>query len=221
MAEPPSRPREAAPSGQTLPRRGVLLAKPFRLVRENLRAYLLLNAIVYGLLIVGMVTGMTFPDLTASLVAAAQESASADVIRSLVGKVPLFALVILANNIIRVGLLSILLPSLIVPFAGIAVLGFQVFYSGLILAPTTADAAATLVPHSVTLILEFQAYVILALGAYVLGRSWLRPSSIGAANRRQGYVGGLRQIGWLSLLALLLLIIGAVYEAVSVTYLIA
>lgn len=59
-----------------------------------------------------------------------------------------------------------------------------------------------------------------ALGAYVLGRSWLRPSSIKARNRRQGYVRGLQQTGWLSLLAIPLLIIGALYEAISLTNLI-
>lgn len=124
-------------------------------------------------------------------------------------------MMIFANNQSRVGLFSILLPSMIVPFAGIATVGIQVFYTGLVLAPITPDAAATLLPDSVTLVLEFQADVVFALGAYVHGRSWLRPSSTKAGNRRKGYVRGLQQIGRLSLLAILLLVVSALYEAIS------
>jgi hypothetical protein len=72
----------------------------------------------------------------------------------------------------------------------------------------------------VTYVIEFQAYILLVLGAYLLGRSWLRPGSVGAPNRRAGYVSGLRQIGWLSLPALVLFVIGAVYEAFTLRYLV-
>lgn len=58
------------------------------------------------------------------------------------------------------------------------------------------------------------------LGAHLLGRSWLRPASVGAPNRRAGYVSGLRQIGRLSLPALVLFVVGAVYEAFTLSYLV-
>lgn len=62
--------------------------------------------------------------------------------------------------------------------------------------------------------------MLLSLGAYLLGRPWLRPQTIGAETRRRGYVRGLRQLGWLSLPALALLIIGAVYEAFFLIHLV-
>lgn len=41
-----------------------------------------------------------------------------------------------------------------------------------------------LIPHSLTLVIELQAYVLLMLGAYVLGRHWIWPRSVGAESRR-------------------------------------
>ncbi|HZG89079.1 MAG TPA: stage II sporulation protein M, partial [Pseudonocardia sp.] len=64
------------------------------------------------------------------------------------------------------------------------------------------------------------AYILLVLGGYLLGRSWLRPATVGAQNRRQGYARGLRQLGWLSLPALALFVIGALYEAFTLRYLV-
>ncbi|PJJ71471.1 hypothetical protein CLV46_1019 [Diaminobutyricimonas aerilata] len=194
-----------------------ILRRPFRIIRDHFRAYLVLNVVIYGACMAGMVVGMMFPDLTESQVTAIREGESADLIRSLTSTPALFALAIFANNLLRAGLLSIVLPSLVVPFSGIVITTLQVFLVGIILAPIDAEATEILLPHSVTLILEFQAYVVLALGAFVLGRNWLRPSSVGAPNRRQGYLRGLREIAGLGALALLLLLVGAVYEAISVS----
>lgn len=75
-----------------------------------------------------------------------------------------------------------------------------------------------LIPHSLTFVIELQAYILLLLGAYLLGKYWLLPRTIGAKNRRQGYLRGLQRIGLLALPALVLLIIGAVWEAYSLRY---
>jgi hypothetical protein len=77
-----------------------------------------------------------------------------------------------------------------------------------------------LFPHSLTLLIEVQAYVLVMLGAFVLGRAWLRPASVGAERRRDGYVRGLRSLGRLLVPALVLLVIGALYEAFSLAYLV-
>ena len=94
------------------------------------------------------------------------------------------------------------------------------FTIGLTLAPADENGWVFLIPHSLTYLIEFQAYILLVLGAYLLGRSWLRPRIIGAWNRRQGYVRGLQQVGRLSLPALGLFVIGAIYEAFSLRYLV-
>jgi hypothetical protein len=195
-----------------------LLRKPFQIIRANVRAYLIINSIVYGLVFTGMVAAMVFPDLGAAQVATLEDNGTGDLVRSLINNPWLFSLTILGVNVIRVGMLSIMLPSLIVPFAGIAIFAHRAFTIGLSLASTTSIAVVW-IPHSLTLLIEFQAYALLMLGAYILGRAWIRPATIGARNPRQGYVRGLQQLGWLSLTALPLFIVGAIWEAFSLSYL--
>ncbi|WP_309744363.1 stage II sporulation protein M [Chamaesiphon sp. OTE_20_metabat_361] len=195
------------------------LRQPFQIVRDNFRAYLIINAIVYGLVITGMVAAMVFPNLGATQVATMEDNGMTDLIRSLINNPWLFSLTILGVNVTS-GALLIVLPSLIVPFAGIAIFAYRAFTLGLALAPTTKIMAVAMIPHSLTALIEFQAYALLMFGAYILGRSWVRPATIGARNHRQGYVRGLQQLGWLSLSALPLFIVGAIWEAFSLGYLV-
>ncbi|MBW0118963.1 stage II sporulation protein M, partial [Pseudonocardia abyssalis] len=190
------------------------------IIRDNLGAYLVVNLAMYGISIAGVVTALILPELNAAQLASMQEDGTTDLVLAVIGNVWLFALVILGVNTLTVGALAIVLPSLVVPFAGIAVFAYRAFDIGLTLAPADRTGWVILIPHSVTYVIEFQAYILLVLGAYLLGRSWLRPGSVGAPNRRAGYVSGLRQIGWLSLPALVLFVIGAVYEAFTLRYLV-
>lgn len=132
----------------------------------------------------------------------------------------LFALTILAVNTLRMSVLTIVGPSLIVPFAGIGLFAYWTLTTGMTLVPQNDIGWVALIPHSLTIIVEFQAYLLLLLGVYLLGRSWLSPRTVGAENRRQGYRRGLQDLGWLALPALVLLIVGAIYEAFSLRYLV-
>ena len=64
----------------------------------------------------------------------------------------------------------------------------------------------------------------LELATWAMSSVWLFTLNIlvvnGARNRRQGYVHGLREVGWLSLPALALLVVGAIYEAVEIIHLV-
>lgn len=73
-------------------------------------------------------------------------------------------------------------------------------------------------PLSLTLIIELQAYILLLLGAWLLGRGWLFPRTVGAPGRRRGYLRGLQSMCGLAVLALVMLIVGAVWEAYSLRY---
>ncbi|MDP9843492.1 stage II sporulation protein M [Streptosporangium lutulentum] len=192
--------------------------RPFRVIRENMRAYLVVNAAAYGLAIIGFVIGLVFPDLSAARSASLEEDGTGELVRWLVNTPPLFALTILGVNLFRLSALTIVLPSLIVPFAGLAFFGYWSVETGITLVPASPQGWVALIPHSLTLVIEFQAYVLLLLGAYLLGRHWLFPRTVGAKNRRQGYVRGLQRIGLLALPALALLIVGAVWEAYSLRY---
>ncbi len=194
-----------------------LLRKPFQIIRANFRAYLIINAIVYGLVITGVVAAMVFPNLGATQLATMEDNGTADLVRSLINNPWLFSLTILGVNVMT-GALRIVLPSLLVPFTGIAMFAYKAFTLGLAMAPTTKIMAVALIPHSLTVLIEVQAYALLMFGAYILGRSWVRPATIGTQNHRQGYVRGLKQLGWLSLATIPLFIIGAIWEAFSLRY---
>ncbi|WP_017571787.1 stage II sporulation protein M [Nocardiopsis halotolerans] len=196
------------------------LRAPFRIIRAHLRAYLVMNAIVYGLFFVGMGAALAFPELNAARLASQQEDGTADLVVSLLSDVWLFSLTILAVNVLTVAVLTILLPSMVVPFLGIAAFAYRAFTFGVTLAPVDGVTARILIPHSLTILIEFQAYALVMLAAHLLGRAWLRPGTVGARDHRQGYVRGLRQVGWLSLPALVLFVVGAVYEAFEIVYLV-
>lgn len=189
-----------------------------RLVRGNLRAYLVLNAIMYGVCLAGMAVATAVPELHAAQGVAMDEDGTTGLVMSLLGNVWLFSLTIVAVNVVTVGLLMIVLPSLVVPFAGIALAGYKSFQLGLALAPVDRIAATVLIPHAPTILIEFQAYVLLMFGAYLLGRAWVWPRTVDAEDRRQGYVEGLRRLGVVAVPALVLFVVGAVYEAVELIY---
>jgi hypothetical protein len=191
-----------------------------RVIRTNLRAYLVLNAAVYGLMLAGFALALGFPALSAWRRSILDANGTTDLVLSLLETPWLFALTILGVNTLTVGAAQILLPSMIVPFAGLAIFAYRAFVLGLALAPADRTGWIAFIPHSLTVLIEFQAYVLLVLGAYLIGRSWLRPRTVGAENRRQGYVRGLKLAGWVSLPALGLLVIGAIYEAFSLRYLV-
>ena len=196
------------------------LREAVQIVRTNFRAYLVINAVMYGLMLAAFGLALLFPGLTAAQVTSMEDDGTMDLVVSLLDNVWMFALLIFAVNALRVSVLTILLPSMVVPFAGIALFAYNAVTIGLTLAPHDRNGWLTLIPHSLTVVVEFQAYVLLVLGAFLLGKAWLRPRSVGADSRRQGYVRGLRQVGWLALPALALLIFGAIYEAFSILYLV-
>lgn len=199
-----------------------VLHRPFQIIRSDVRAYLLVNAIVYGLALLGMGLGLLFPDLYAARSAPVQDAGgwTSSLVTATIGNVWSFAGTILLVNVITVALLLIALPSLIVPFAGFVFLGLKTLDLGIVLAPVDATAAKILLPHSLALLIEFQAYALVLFGGHLLGRSWLRPATVGASTRRQGYVGGLSRLGWICLPAFVLLVVGAIYEAFEVIHLV-
>jgi len=206
------------PNITEVPARTPFWRRPFAIIRENRRAYLIINLATYGLAIIGFLIGLAFPSLNAAAGQALKDDGTVALVSWLIGIPPLFALTILGVNVFRLSLLTILLPSLIVPFAGLATFGYWAVQIGITLVPASPEGWVALIPHSLTFVIELQAYILVALGAYRLGRSWLFPRSVGATNRRRGYLYGLKQVGLLALPALALLIVGALFEAYSLRY---
>jgi hypothetical protein len=192
--------------------------QPFRIIRQNTRAYFAINVCMYGLFGAGFGAGLLFPQLSEAQRTRLEEDGTAEIVQSLITNPWLFALVILGVNTVKMSVLTIVLPSMIVPFAGIALFAYWAASTGATLVPASDIGWVALIPHSLTLVIEFQAYILVVLGVYLLGSCWVRPRSAGAQNRREGYLRGLRQLGWLSLPAAMLLVVGAVYEAFSLRY---
>ncbi|HEX7352131.1 hypothetical protein [Brachybacterium sp.] len=197
-----------------------LVRRPMQILRDNPRAYLIANLVMYGIVLVGFGIGVAFPELAAARATTMEEDGTADLVQRVFLNPWLFAATILGVNVITVGLLSIVLPSLVIPFAGLAIFGCRAVVIGVTLAPTDDATWIAMIPHSLTVVIEFQAYILLSLGVHVLGRAWISPSSVGEELHRRGYLQGLKQLGWLALAALALLIIGALYEAFSMRYLV-
>jgi hypothetical protein len=77
-----------------------------------------------------------------------------------------------------------------------------------------------MIPHSLTLIIEGQAYVLTLLAAYIQGRAFLWPKTIGLERHGQGYLEGLKRAGKLYVLVILTLLVAAIYEVIEVVIMI-
>lgn len=142
-----------------------LVRTPLQILRDHRRAYLVANLVIYGLVLAGFSLGLAFPELAAARATTLQEDGTADLVLAVFSNPWLFAVTILAVNVITVSLLAIILPSLVIPFAGIAIFGYRAVVIGITLAPTTEATWIAMIPHSLTVVIEFQAYILLTLGA--------------------------------------------------------
>jgi hypothetical protein len=68
----------------------------------------------------------------------------------------------------------------------------------------------------ILLILEGQGYVLAMLAAYLQGKAFIFPQSVGVTTRWQGYWVGVKRSARLYLLVVLVLAVSAVYEATFV-----
>jgi len=108
----------------------------------------------------------------------------------------------------------ITLPSVIVPGVGVLVAAFRALLWGLLLAPSFATLSGVMLPHSITLLLEGEAYVIATFfGLLILVYLFRRAEGPGAA-RRYGRALLMNVRG--NLLVVIVLAIAAIYEAIEV-----
>ena len=202
-----------------------LVKSAWALVQENRRAYLILNVVYYALVIACMIYVAFDQELQQSLL---NEIGAAFLTGplSFVGQAYINTQVIAAIlatffvNLFIGSLASITLPSLIIPFSGLLVGAYRAILWGLLLSPASPGLRLIMIPHSITLILEGQAYILAMLTAYIQGRAFLWPKSVGLASRARGYLEGLKRTGKLYLLIILTLAVAAIYEVIEVVILI-
>jgi len=195
------------------------------IVRSNLRVYVILNILYYGVVAAAMVAVTGSPQLqellTQAVLASFTEGPLSSVFEAYAsGNVLQATALTFAVNFFLGSVLVLFVPSLIIPFAGVAIGLIRATLWGLLLAPTSPELKLTMIPHSLTLLLEGQGYILAMLGAYVLGKAFVSPSSVGVQRRRDGYVTGLKQEARVYVLVAIVLAVAAVYEALEVIYLV-
>ena len=198
------------------------LRSSLAVVKEHRRAYLLLNLAYYGLMAGAMVYAAFHPDLQITLWTEVGKGFGTGPLEELVGaysggQVLLAAVLTFAVNLVLGSLLYITLPSLVIPFSGLLVGVYRALLWGLLFAPSAVVGAGLLI-HLPTIILEGQAYVLAMVAAYVQGMAFLRPKSVGAKSYWQGYREGIKRTARIYVLVAIVLLVAAIYEAVSVIF---
>jgi len=203
--------------------------RPFRnflnVLREHRRTYVLLNIAVYGLLGATMAVTALSPGLQERGLERAQafmEPGPMDfVVTAYVnGDFVSAALGTFIFNLTFAALLTTTIPSLVIPFFGVAATVYRAIEIGMWLTPTSSDAAIALIPHAPVLIIEFQAYILATLGTIVLWRSTFGYQRLELPSKRAGYRAGLGVNLRLYPVIVLVLFVVAVFEAWEVIYLI-
>jgi hypothetical protein len=198
-----------------------LLKSAWGLVQENRRAYIVINIVYYGLVVIGMIYVAFNQKLQEELLNAIGAQFMTGPL-SFVGQAYVNAQVftaVLATffvNLLAGSFGTITLPSLIIPFSGFLIGIYRAILWGLLLSPANPELRLVMIPHSLTLVLEGQAYILTLLAAYVQGRAFLWPKSIGLESRAKGYLEGLKRTGRIYLLVVLTLAIAAIYEVIEV-----
>jgi hypothetical protein len=202
-----------------------LLKSAWGLVQENRRAYIVFNILYYGLVIVFMVYAAFNQELQDELIKAIGATFMTGPL-SFVGQAYVNAQVLaaiaatFAINLFVGSFGTITLPSLVIPFSGILVGFYRAIMWGLILSPAHPDLRIVMIPHSLTLLLEGQAYILTMLAAYIQARAFLWPKSVGLESRIKGYLEGLKRTAKIYVLVILTLIIAAIYEVIEVVIMI-
>ena len=196
------------------------LVEPLREMAHHKRLLWSLHLVFFGLIVLSSLVVYDFPDvqnqyllLIENLFADEryQLAAAARACRS--GNVLQTALVIFAYNFFIATLLIMTLPSFLIPGIGIPLAGFRAIFLGVVLAPTTANLDLVMLPHSVTLLLEFEGYILAAFLGLLMPLALFRSHSGQPVIRRYLHAAGVSLKGQIWVAAVLL--IAAIYEAIE------
>jgi hypothetical protein len=185
------------------------------------RAYVALNLAYYGLVAAAMAYGASDPSVQQLLLGTVLDAFQAGPLSSVLdaysgGRVVAAVALTFTVNLFLGSLVSITLPSLVIPFSGLLVAALRAILWGLVFAPTSVPTSGGSIVAgllvALLLLLEGQGYVLAMLGAYAQGKAFLSPKQVGAAGHARGYWIGVQQALRIYLLVALVLIVAAIYE---------
>ncbi|NQU09942.1 hypothetical protein HQ590_04060 [bacterium] len=130
------------------------------------------------------------------------------------GSIAKAAVVTFAINLLLGSIAFITLPSLIIPGIGALAASARAAMWGVLLAPTFVRLSATMLPHSWTLLIEGEAYILAAFFALLIPITLLKPDPGATVLRRFGSVALLNLQA--NLLVAIVLAVAACYEATEV-----
>ncbi len=194
--------------------------------RKEWKLFLLINAIYFGVLLIGAVIAIMYPDLQMSLINATGESFGSEGPLSSVGEaysssnIPAAAFLTFVVNFFLGTITILTIPSIILPFWALIFGAYRALLWGIMLVVPIPGVLpfSVLLPHYLTLLLEGEAYVV-AIFACTRGLiALLKPRSFGTPSRLGAYKKALFDNGKLLLVVAAILAVAAVYEAVEVTY---
>jgi hypothetical protein len=197
------------------------LGPPLAEVARRVRLLVGLHALYFGLTLGAALLTYEIPTVQDSLLAAAggqiesgqgplgkagEAYASRNVARA--------AVTTLAVNFVLGSLLFITLPSVVVPGLGLPAALFRALLWGLLLAPTNQALAWAMLPHSGTLLLEGEGYILATFFGLLIPVYLFSPKEGPSPGRRFGRAVVLNLKG--NLVVLLVLAIAAAYESIEV-----
>jgi hypothetical protein len=191
------------------------------LVKEFRRPAIVLNLVYYGLVLCGMIYVAFNPSLQQALLKDAGTAFTAGPFAAVgsaytTGQVLQAVALTFVVNLLLGSLAVITLPSLVIPFSGLLMGAYRAILWGLLLSPAAPELRLIMIPHSLTLILEGQAYIMAMLATYVHGRAFLWPRTAGVTTHWEGYKVGVGRTLRIYVLVVLLLALAAIYEALEV-----
>lgn len=198
-----------------------LLNKAIADVRRHRKAYVAMNVLFYGLMLMFMALIFLNPGYQeAKFEAIRRGITKVGFMRALVdayesGNIPKAAVLTFLVNLTLGSMMYITVPSLIVPFAGLPLGAWRAIQWGLIFGPATADSQRVFIPHVFVLIMEGQAYVLAMLAVWLQGKALLLPKIKGRATAGRRFVWGLEQTARIYLLIAIVLAVAALFEALE------
>ena len=197
------------------------LGPPLAEIHRYRYLFIALHVIYFGTVILLMLVAYQLPEFQFSLLAGVKaQVAGGSGPLGVAGKaymsknIPLAAVTTVVINFFIGSLAVITLPSLILPGVGILVLGFRSLLWGLLLAPSFVDFSGMMLPHSFTLLLEGEAYVVAGFFALLVPVYLFRKSEGPGLVNRYGKALLMNIRG--NILVAIILAIAAIYEAIEV-----
>jgi len=200
-----------------------IIQNAIAVVKQYWKTYASINVLYYGLTAACMIYVSANPAVQKMLMASALTSFTSGPLAFVGqaysgGQVIWTSAVTFLVNLILGTAIEITLPSLIIPFSGLLMGILRAGLWGLMLAPTTKTMALAMIPHSLTLILEGQGYILALLAVVIQGKAFLFPKSEGTASHIEGYKIGFVKTAKLYVLVVGMLLVAAIYEAIEVMY---